>query len=160
MVTPRTKTNNDKLMQKTGLLIVYAWVLLAVGFFVLTAWDPTYLDSSEDYVSILAIIGGPALLIVTKIIETWNQEKGAQLQDYEAQASHERDMDAIRVRHAADMERNPHVEAAVQAATDGVQDTRIGGLESMLADAITEIESLRTHVEDLDTSSRSRRRSD
>jgi len=69
-------------------------------------------------------------------------------------------MDAIRVRHAADMERNPHVEAAVQAATDGVQDTRIGGLESMLADAITEIESLRTHVEDLDTSSRSRRRSD
>ena len=55
------------MMQRTGLLIVYAWVLLAVGFFVLTAWDPTYLNSSEDYVSILAIIGGPALLIVTKI---------------------------------------------------------------------------------------------
>lgn len=102
------RTNNDWMMQRTGLLIVYAWVLLAVGFFVLTAWDPSYLDSSEDYVSILAIIGGPALLIVTKIIETWNQEKGAELQDYEAQASHERDMDAIRVRHAADMERNPH----------------------------------------------------
>ena len=107
MAKPK-RTNNDWMMQRTGLLIVYAWVLLAVGFFVLTAWDPSYLDSSEDYVSILAIIGGPALLIVTKIIETWNQEKGAELQDYEAQASHERDMDAIRVRHAADMERNPH----------------------------------------------------
>ena len=34
MVTVKPKTNNDKLMQKTGLLIVYAWVLLAVGFFV------------------------------------------------------------------------------------------------------------------------------
>ena len=54
----KPKTNNDRLMQRTGLLIVYAWVLLAVGFFVLTAWDPTYLNSSEDYVSILAIIGG------------------------------------------------------------------------------------------------------
>ena len=108
MMSAKAKTNNDRLMQRTGLLIVYAWVLLAVGFFVLTAWDPTYLNSSEDYVSILAIIGGPALLIVTKILETWNQEKGAELQDYEAQATHERDMDAIRVRHAADMERNPH----------------------------------------------------
>jgi len=107
-MSAKAKTNNDRLMQRTGLLIVYAWVLLAVGFFVLTAWDPTYLNSSEDYVSILAIIGGPALLIVTKILETWNQEKGAELQDYEAQATHERDMDAIRVRHAADMERNPH----------------------------------------------------
>lgn len=107
-MSAKDKTNNDRLMQRTGLLIVYAWVLLAVGFFVLTAYDPTYLNSSEDYVSILAIIGGPALLIVTKIIETWNQEKGAELQDYEAQASHEREMDAIRVRHAADMERNPH----------------------------------------------------
>ena len=69
------RTNNDWLMQRTGLLIVYAWVLLAVGFFGLTAWDMKYLDNSEQYVSILAIIGGPALLIVTKILETWNQEK-------------------------------------------------------------------------------------
>jgi hypothetical protein len=142
MVNPKSKTNNDKLMQKTGLLIVYAWVLLAVGFFVLTAWDPTYLDSSEDYVSILAIIGGPALLIVTKIIETWNQEKGAQLQDYEAQAGHERDMDAIRVRHTADMERNPHVDAAEQATTDGAQDRRMAELEDGLAEAIAQIHML------------------
>jgi len=102
------RTNNDWMMQRTGLLIVYAWVMLAVGFFVLTAWDPTYLNASEDYVSILAIIGGPALLIITKIIETWNQEKQNEISDYEAQASHERAMDEIRVRHQADMERNPH----------------------------------------------------
>lgn len=104
-----SRTNNDKLMQRTGLLIVYAWVLLAVGFFVLTAYDPTYLNSSEDYVSILAIIGGPALLIVTKILETWNQEKQIQISDYEAQATHLRAMDEIRVRHEADMERNPQL---------------------------------------------------
>ena len=102
------RTNNDLLMQRTGLLIVYAWVLLAVGFFVLTAWDPTYLNSSEDYVSILAIIGGPALLIVTKILETWNQEKQNQISDYESQAAHERAMNEILIRHQADMERNPN----------------------------------------------------
>jgi len=125
-MSAKAKTNNDRLMQKTGLLIVYAWVLLAVGFFGLTAWDPSYLDSSEQYVSILAIIGGPALLIVTKIIETWNQEKGAELQDYEAQASHLRDMDAIRVRHAADMERNP------QASHDSIH-TQLDDLREELS---------------------------
>ena len=99
------KTNNDRLMQKTGLMIVYAWVMLAVGFFVLTAWDPTYLASSEDYVSILAIIGGPALLIVTKVIETWSQEKQMELQDYEPQAAHERAMTEYNISHSTDMER-------------------------------------------------------
>jgi len=139
-MSAKAKTNNDRLMQKTGLLIVYAWVLLAVGFFVLTAWDPTYLDSSEDYVSILAIIGGPALLIVTKIIETWNQEKGAELQDYEAQASHLRDMDAIRVRHAADMERNPHA-----IGSPAVEDSH-GSIYSQVSDLRAEITNLQQQI--------------
>ena len=128
-------TNNDRLMQKTGIMIVYAWVLLAVGFFILTAWDPSYLSSSEDYVSILAIIGGPALLIVTKIIETWNQEKQMQLQDYEAQAGHERAMNEIVVKHDADMERNPPVpENAINHPSYGTQNERIKGIESQLSD--------------------------
>jgi len=139
MMKKKAITNNDQLMRKTGLLIVYAWVLLAVGFFLLTAWDTTYLESSEQYVSILAIIGGPALLIVTKILETWNQEKGAELQDYEAQASHLRAMDEIRVRHEADMERNPHLDAQTQAATDEIQDQRMATLEDQLAEAISQI---------------------
>ena len=115
----RERTNNDWLMQRTGLLIVYAWVLLAVGFFILTAWEPKYLDSSEDYVSILAIIGGPALLVVTKIIETWNQEKQNEIGDYESQAAHIRAMDEIMVRHKADMERNPHCETEEESAQKG-----------------------------------------
>jgi len=128
-------TNNDRLMQKTGIMIVYAWVLLAVGFFILTAWDPSYLSSSEDYVSILAIIGGPALLIVTKIIETWNQEKQVQLNDYEAQAGHEREMNEIVVKHDADMERNPPVaENAINHPSYGTQNERIKGIESQLSD--------------------------
>jgi len=106
----RFRTNNEWLMERTGLLIVYAWVLLAVGFFLLTAYDPTYLESAENYVSILAIIGGPALLIVTKILETWNQDKQQAVADYEAQMTHERAMDEIRVKHEADMQRNPHCE--------------------------------------------------
>ena len=127
------------MMSKTGLMIVYAWVLLAVGFFVLTAYDPTYLNSSEDYVSILAIIGGPALLIVTKIIETWNQEKQAELQDYEAQAQHERDMDAIRVKHDADMERNPHCEPFVDSPSQG---SRMSQVERQLKEVLKTVEKL------------------
>ena len=116
---------NDWLMKRTGLLIVYAWVLLAVGFFVLTAYDPTYLNSSEDYVSILAIIGGPALLIVTKILETWNQEKQNILSDYETQASHERAMDEIRVKHSTDMERNPNCSTPVDNPAHGGRITQM-----------------------------------
>jgi hypothetical protein len=136
---PKAKSNNDKMMSKTGLFIVYAWVMLAVGFFVLTAYDPTYLSSSEDYVSILAIIGGPALLIITKIIETWNQEKQAELQDYEAQAQHERDMDAIRVKHDADMERNPHCEPFVDSPSQG---SRMSQVERQLKEVLKTVEKL------------------
>ena len=149
------RTNNDWMMQRTGLLIVYAWVLLAVGFFVLTAWDPSYLNSSEDYVSILAIIGGPALLIVTKIIETWNQEKGAELQDYEAQASHERDMDVIRVRHANDMERNPHaINSPAVEDSHGSIYTQVGDLKTRLDDAMQAVQSLSTQVSEIKSTSK------
>jgi len=144
MAKDKKVTNNDRLMQRTGLMIVYSWVMLAVGFFVLTAYDPTYLSSSEDYVSILAIIGGPALLIVTKIIETWNQEKQAQLGDYESQAQHERDMNEIIVRHQADMERNPHCEPFVDSPSQG---SRMSQVERKLKKALESIEKLENKEE-------------
>jgi len=150
----RNRTNNDWLMQRTGLLIVYSWVLLAVGFFILTAWEPMYLESSEDYVTILGIIGGPALLVVTKIIETWNQEKQNQISDYEAQAAHERAMDEIMVRHNADMERNPHCEA--QAETDSDQDERIQELERRLNDSMDKVAELESEVISLNSSQKSK----
>jgi len=133
-------------MQRTGLLIVYSWVMLAVGFFILTAWEPMYLESSEDYVTILGIIGGPALLVVTKIIETWNQEKQNEISDYEAQAGHLRAMDEIMVRHNADMERNPHCHEdshSEKDKTDGVQDARIQNMESQIAELVAEVVMLR-----------------
>ena len=127
------KTNNDKLLQKIGLLIVYAWVLLAVGFFVLTAWDPTYLESAENYVSILAIIGGPALLIVTKIIETWSTEKQTELQDYESQAEHERAMNEILTKHVADMERNPQtIQSPAVENSSGSISTQVNALREQI----------------------------
>jgi len=127
------KTNNDKLLQKIGLLIVYAWVLLAVGFFVLTAWDPTYLESAENYVSILAIIGGPALLIVTKIIETWNQEKQQEISDYESQAAHERAMNEILTKHVADMERNPQtIQSPAVENSSGSISTQVNALREQI----------------------------
>ncbi|MGI9556175.1 MAG: hypothetical protein ACR2M9_04865 [Cyanophyceae cyanobacterium] len=137
------KTNNDRLMQKTGLLIVYAWVMLAVGFFVLTAWDPTYLNSSEDYVSILAIIGGPALLVVTKIIETWNQEKQMELQDYESQAGHERSMVEILTKHHADMQRNP-----CPTSTPAIENSS-GSIATQVRTLSAQIKSLQEELENL-----------
>lgn len=155
MASHPPKTNNDRLMQRIGLLIVYAWVLLAVGFFVLTAWDPTYLNSSEDYVSILAIIGGPALLITTKIIETWSQEKQTELNDYESQATHERNMNEIVVRHDADMQRNPH-------PSNGITDHpahggRISQIELRLDRALNEFAELQSQVNQVKESTGSRR---
>jgi len=151
----KKQSYNDWLMKRTGLLIVYAWVMLAVGFFVLTAWDPTYLDSSEDYVSILAIIGGPALLIVTKIIETWNQEKQNEISDYEAQATHERAMDEIRVRHQADMERNPHC----HEESNEVENQQLSELTQKLNDSLDKVADLESEVMSLKSASRKNRSS-
>ena len=143
MRNKKNQSFNDWLMKRTGLLIVYAWVMLAVGFFVLTAYDPTYLNSSEDYVSILAIIGGPALLIVTKILETWNQEKQNEISDYESQAQHERNMDEIRVRHEADMERNPHCEPFIDSPSHG---SRMSQVERKLEDALNRVAEVESDV--------------
>jgi|TARA_B100001094_G_scaffold319126_1_gene363539 hypothetical protein len=135
-----SKSNNDKLMQKTGLMIVYAWVMLAVGFFILTAYDPSYLASAENYVSILAIIGGPALLVVTKIIETWSVEKSQEIADYESQAAHERSMDEIRVKHQADMERNPPLIDTVTSPS--IQDAN-GSLQTQIRKLGRDIDRLK-----------------
>ena len=141
-------------MQRTGLLIVYAWVLLAVGFFVLTAWDPTYLNSSEDYVS-SSPSSAFGFLIVTKIIETWNQEKQAELQDYEHQAAHERSMDEIMVRHGADMERNPHPTG--DYSDHPAHGGRISQMERRLNDALNEVADLHSQVNEVRESAGSRR---
>jgi hypothetical protein len=90
-------------------------------------------------VTILGIIGGPALLVVTKIIETWNQEKQNEINDYEAQAGHEREMDGIMVRHQTDMERNPHCEPFVDSPSQG---SRMSQVERKLKKALESIEKL------------------
>lgn len=135
-----TKSNMDKLMMKTGLMIVYAWVMLAVGFFILTAYDPSYLASAENYVSILAIIGGPALLVVTKIIETWSVEKSQEIADYESQAVHDRNMDEIRVKHQTDMERNPPLKDTVTSPS--LQDAN-GSIQTQIRKMSDDIDKLK-----------------
>ena len=62
-----------------------------------------------------------------------------ELQDYEAQAQHERDQNAIRVKHEADMERNPHCEPFVDSPSHG---SRMSQVERQLKDVLKTVEKL------------------
>ena len=53
-------------------------------------------------------------------------------------------MDEIRVKHQADMERNPcEQQIAKQDATDGIQDRRITNMEEDISNLVSEVVLLR-----------------
>lgn len=62
-----------------GVPIVLAWV----GFACLVIWnglqDEKVINDIDGYATLLAIIGGPALLIVTSMLELWKNEQSQEI---------------------------------------------------------------------------------
>ena len=64
-------------MMLLGVPVVLAWV----AFSCIVIWSGLHneevLNDIEGYTTLIAIIGGPALLILTSMLELWKQEKVA-----------------------------------------------------------------------------------
>ena len=73
------KSFNDKMMLLIGVPIVLAWVAFAC----LVIWsglqDDKVINDIDGYATLLAIIGGPALLIVTSMLELWKSEQQGEI---------------------------------------------------------------------------------
>ena len=73
------KSFNDRMMLLIGVPIVLAWVAFAC----LVIWsglqDDKVINDIDGYATLLAIIGGPALLIVTSMLELWKSEQQGEI---------------------------------------------------------------------------------
>ena len=102
----RGKSFNDFFMAILGIPIVLAWV----GFACYIIWSGIHnaevLQDLDGYTTLIAIIGGPALLIIKDALDMWKQEQNAEIQFIpekykhqmcllESQQEHEIHMDAF-----------------------------------------------------------------
>ena len=79
-------TFNDMFMFLIGVPLVLLWVLFA-GYVIWTGLDdPTVLTQIESYTTLIAILGGPALLIIKDALDVWKQEQAEKTAFYKVKA--------------------------------------------------------------------------
>jgi len=73
------KSVNDRMMMLVGVPVVLAWMAFAC----LVIWsglqDDKVMNNIDGYTTLIAIIGGPALLILTSILELWKSEQNQEI---------------------------------------------------------------------------------
>ena len=93
------KSFNDKMMLLIGVPIVLAWVTFAC----LVIWsglqDDKVINDIDGYATLLAIIGGPALLIVTSMLELWKSEQQGEINLPPALVMRNQDIATARAEH-------------------------------------------------------------
>lgn len=104
------KSFNDKMMLVIGVPIVLSWVALASLIIWSGLGDEKVIDDIDGYATLLAIIGGPALLIVTSMLELWKSEQQGEInlhpdlvnlnqKEVHLRSQHDREMALISLQH-------------------------------------------------------------
>lgn len=104
------KSFNDKMMLVIGVPIVLAWVALASLIIWSGLGDEKVIEDIDGYATLLAIIGGPALLIVTSMLELWKSEQQGEInlhpdlvnlnqKEVHLRSQHDREMALISLQH-------------------------------------------------------------
>ncbi len=77
----RSRSFNDLLMTFVAVPLVVSWLVFACYVIYKGLNDETGFvqDNLDFYVALIAIIGGPALLFISSILEAWKQEQSAQM---------------------------------------------------------------------------------
>ena len=79
-------TFNDIFMFMIAVPLVLLWVGFA-GFVIHSGLqDETVLDQIEGYTTLIAILGGPALLIIKDALDVWKQEQAEKTAFYKVKA--------------------------------------------------------------------------
>lgn len=86
-------------MLTLGVPVVLAWVAFACYVIWSGLHRPEVLNDIEGYTTLIAIIGGPALLIVTSMLELWKQEKSAYIDSIPDTVAANRDRAAAHALH-------------------------------------------------------------
>ena len=96
---------NDRFILIIGAPIVLAWVIFACYIIFQGMRDESVLSNLDGYTTLIAIIGGPALLIIKDALDMWKQPQTAQIQLIPLKTEHGLKVVESRRAHELQMER-------------------------------------------------------
>ena len=111
----KSRSFNDRMMMIVGVPVVLAWMTFAC----IVIWrglnDEKVLNNIDGFTTLIAIIGGPALLILTSILELWKSEQNQEItsmpehwtarqREAEVEAVHLRELSAKQAEHIRALE--------------------------------------------------------
>ena len=99
-------TFNDVFMFMIAVPLVLLWVGFA-GYVIWTGLaEPGVLDQIESYTTLIAILGGPALLIIKDALDVWKTEQASKTEFYKTKAQAIIDYNASVLQQAQNIESN------------------------------------------------------
>ena len=106
MSTRNSTSFNDGLMLVVAVPLILAWLFFACYIIYSGINDDTgFVQSNLDFfVSLIAIIGGPALLFINAIMEAWKSERNAELGALPDRLA--ADLDMLKAAHNAKLDRD------------------------------------------------------
>jgi hypothetical protein len=101
----KDKSFNDKMMTWVGVPIVWAWLLAAMTIVFQGIRDPeSVMPMLEGFISLLAIVGTLATLIVTSMLELWKTEQQKEVEVIPVRLEHAVALNAAERRHRMEIE--------------------------------------------------------
>ena len=96
---------NDWMMRRLGLPIVWGWLAAALAIVGYGIYDPnSVMPMLEGFISLLAIVGTLATLIVTSMLELWKSEQQKEIETMELRMAHRHEMEMTQLLHGHGME--------------------------------------------------------
>jgi hypothetical protein len=111
---PKTSNPNEYLMLTFGFMVVVMWVLIAAVASYFSIVEER--DISDSQLTVIGLLGGPALLIITSVLELFKGKEGAKINilpeqlagdvaSAEAVEGHTRMLEEMKLKHDLDMEK-------------------------------------------------------
>jgi sterol desaturase/sphingolipid hydroxylase (fatty acid hydroxylase superfamily) len=97
-------TFNDIFMFMIAVPLVLLWVGFAGAVIYVGLGNSQVLESIESYTTLIAILGGPALLIIKDALDVWKQEQAEKTAFYKTKAQSVIDYNASVLQQAQDIE--------------------------------------------------------
>ena len=105
---------NEKLMLTFGIGIVISWVMIASTASYFSIVEER--DITDSQLTVIGLLGGPALLIITSVLDLFKSKEGARItalpdrlsyeaESIEAVAAHTRKLEELRITHDLDLEK-------------------------------------------------------
>lgn len=105
---------NEKLMLTFGIGIVISWVMIASTASYYSIVEEREITDSQ--LTVIGLLGGPALLIITSVLDLFKSKEGARItalpdrlsyeaESIEAVANHTRKLEELRIVHDLDLEK-------------------------------------------------------